>query len=158
MAARSADRLTGMRAHLRPPSLLALSAIASLGACAHARWVPVECSPGVLPRPALVRDSAGVRVGELAGTVTLGDPHGRPLEQSWVSIVGPRTDSVTADSAGRFRFSGLPEGRYVLRARHLGVALRTDTLDVGSAAGTSLIVPLAVPYFGECSNLMVRRR
>ena len=138
--------------------VIALAWAASLGACVRSQWVPLECGVPVRPRPALVRDSAGAPPGELSGIVTLGHPGGRPLEQARVWLAGPRADSVTADSVGRFRFAGLPAGRYVLRVRYLGVSPRTDTLDLSPAAGASLVLPLAGPHPDECANVLVRRR
>jgi len=131
-------------------------AAALVSACSRTEWARLECGPVTRARPALVRtDSA--RAGELVGRVTIGYPGGRGLERAEAWLMGPRQGGMRTDSLGRFQFTELPPGRYVLRVRHLLASPRVDTLDLSAALGVALILPLAGTYPDECPNVLVPR-
>jgi hypothetical protein len=132
-----ASRRTGARAG-GLASLLAVLTLAGGGACRR---------PGARPPG---HDGAAGRspaAADLLGRVT--DEADRPLPEARVLALGPLSDAAQpsrrearADLGGRFRFEGLPRGRYALVVEALGLAsIEPPALDVPSA--TPVVVRLS---------------
>ncbi len=93
---------------------------------------------------------AHVAAGTVMGTVT-DSTTGEPLQGASVSLVGTRIGAL-ADAQGRYRFTA-PPGRYVIRARLLGYAVRMDSLDV--ADGRTVVHDFALPRAVGTLNAVV---
>lgn len=78
-------------------------------------------------------------VGGIEGTVT--DEEGHPLNGVLVELDGTGSSAVT-DEAGHFSFRRVPAGRYTLRFRVLGHAVRTDRVRVEPGGRVRLDVAL----------------
>jgi Carboxypeptidase regulatory-like domain len=83
---------------------------------AVARWTPIS--------------SEGVIQGTVFRVESLRDPTPQPLADAHISIIGPIQRTITGDSAGHFRFVGLPSGNYVVYARRIGFPTRRDSLRI----------------------------
>jgi uncharacterized protein YfaS (alpha-2-macroglobulin family) len=82
---------------------------------------------------------------EIVGTVT--DPSGAVVSGADVelrSVASGKTRPATTDASGRFSFSGLPEGDYVIRVTQRGfkTAAQTLTLDVRDRAVLSAVLSI----------------
>jgi protocatechuate 3,4-dioxygenase beta subunit len=84
-------------------------------------------------------------LGALEGRVV--GPDGAPLVGAWVKAVPARTwdpddaDWVATDGSGRFRFSGLPAGEWVIEAEAAGHAMGwLEGIDVTSGQATSDLI------------------
>lgn len=96
---------------------------------------------GSPPPPA--EDPAAAR-GELAGSVTT--PDGAPAGNVPISLSGPGGASLAvSDAAGRFRFDGLPAGRYLLRTHRVeaGDGRRFVEIEPGEAVFESVVLHAA---------------
>ncbi|MGI8671290.1 MAG: TonB-dependent receptor domain-containing protein [Luteitalea sp.] len=102
---------------------------------AHARAAIGSTAPGV-----------DLVAGRIEGVVT--DQHGAPLAGVAVSAVGPDALFGVTDRTGRFIFSAVPVGTYLVRAQRAGYRASTrEFVDVGPAASARHIVRL-VPLEG----------
>ena len=82
-----------------------------------------------------------VAAGELAGVVTASD--GIPVGDVLLSLFGPGGASLAvSDSAGRFRFDGLPAGRYLLRTHRAagGTSRRFVQIESGQAVFEAVVL------------------
>ncbi len=85
-------------------------------------------------------------------TGTVKDPQGRPVRGTTLTLfsrTGSAGSATTSDSAGSYRFEGLPEGDYLLRAAAPGFApfLAEDIhLNAGPAATRDVALQLAGVY------------
>jgi iron complex outermembrane receptor protein len=87
----------------------------------------------------------------LAGTVK--DPQGRPVSGAiliLVSRTGVAGNSTTSDSLGAYRFDGLPEGDYLLRAEAPGFAVfSTQRIHLNAGAVETHEIPLQLAGVSE---------
>ena len=91
--------------------------------------------------PAAVGGGSEAATGELAGVVTAGD--GAPIGDVLISLSGPAGSSLAvSDSAGRFRFNGLPAGRYLLRPHLTGAGADSRVVQIGP--GEAVFRPLVL--------------
>jgi len=117
--------------------LLAISLVASAGACASAPARPrADIERDSIASLAIVvreTDSVGVR-----GVVRA--QNGRALGDAVVAVDAKHVAAYT-DSLGRFRMQ-LPPGRYSLRTLRVGYDRRTDSVRVPSVGGLALEIPM----------------
>ena len=81
----------------------------------------VEAAPQRAHEDTRVARSTSVDAGRVEGTVC--DNSGKPLGGATVSALGPKLAFAVTDRDGKFEFSGLPPGPYVMRAHHAGFAV-----------------------------------
>lgn len=112
-------------------TLLMAACVAPVGAIAGQQ-------PGSSPPSAGGTTVAG---GELAGAVTT--TNGAPVEDVLVSLSGPDGASLAVtDAAGRFRFEGLPAGRYLLRTHLTGAGEGSRSVEI--EAGEAVFEPVVL--------------
>jgi iron complex outermembrane receptor protein len=82
----------------------------------------------------------------LTGTVK--DPQGRPVSGATLtlsSVTGAAGSATTSDSSGAYRFDGLPEGDYLLRAVAAGFApFLAEGVHFGAGAAQTRDIPLVI--------------
>jgi hypothetical protein len=101
--------------------------------------------------PPVTGDSGGAS-GELAGAVTVSN--GAPVEDVLLSLSGPGGSSLAvSDAAGRFRFAGLPAGRYLLRAHLARAGDRRRFVDI--EPGETVFEPLVLNAPGESNQQLL---
>ena len=91
----------------------------------------------------------------LTGTVK--DPQGRPVAGTTLTLVSPTgsaESATTSDAAGVYRFAGLPEGDYLLRATAPGFALFLAA-DIHLAAGGAQTREIALQLAGAHEEIVV---
>jgi TonB dependent receptor/Carboxypeptidase regulatory-like domain/TonB-dependent Receptor Plug Domain len=90
--------------------------------------------------------------GALAGVVVRSD--GGPVDGATVVLEGPLRAAQTTDAAGRFRFVGLPAGRYALLASKAGfAAARLEDLRLEPDAVVTASVALAPSSFSSLREI-----
>ncbi len=101
----------------------------------------------VAPAPA-----APAASGTLAGVVVRSD--GGPVDGAAVALEGPLRAAQTTDAAGRFRFVGLPAGRYALLASKAGfAAARLEDLRLARDVVLTTSVALAPSSFSSLREI-----
>lgn len=109
----------------RTMTLAALSVGLGLATLAHAQ-------PLLRAQASSPVQSAGLVSGRIEGMVT--DEHGNPLQGAAISAVGPDSLFGVTDKAGRFVFSAIPVGTYLIRAQRAGFKASTrEFLEVDAA-------------------------
>jgi carboxypeptidase family protein len=124
-----AHPLDGFVSHMRLVSLLFITAFCVTAcATAHARaTLSAECAS---PNSSidLAGRSTDDRGRSVAGQVESLD--GQPISGAIVELYGKSAYATHTDTTGHFRLESIPEGRYQLRALHMGHDGATDSITV----------------------------
>ena len=89
--------------------------------------------------------------GSIIGTVK--DPQGKPVPGTTLTLfsrTGAAGSATTSDSSGNYRFEGLPQGDYLLRAAAAGFALYlAGNIHLSAGATETLEVSLQIARVHE---------
>ena len=100
---------------------------------------------------------AGVGTGSISGIVVTDDVDARPLRRARVFLNNPEDEiarTTISDDAGRFRFDGLPPGRYTIGgAKEAYVTTNYGALRPGGA-GTPVVLAAGVPQTDMTLSLL----